>query len=71
MPKPSGKHGYTGKDIENICRVLDIDMEDFFRVFGVNTVAVVDGEYNYYQCDVETTLFRLTNGKVGKDHGWD
>ena len=72
MPKPSGKYGYTGRQIDNICRKLSIDIATFWNAFGVNTVAVDNkGDRNYYRCDIERTLFNVTKGKEGKYHEWD
>jgi hypothetical protein len=71
LPKPSGKYGYNVGDILLICRDLSITPSQWAKAFGVNTVAVVDGQYQYYPCDVHTALYKITKGKVGKDYGWD
>ena len=71
MPEPDGKYGHTTGNIRMICKDLSISAGDFDKAFGVNTVAIDNGKYNYYDCDVRTALFKLTKGKVGKDYGWD
>ena len=71
LPKPKDKMGYTKEEILGICRERKIHHKTFWRVFGVNTVAVADdGTSRFYVCDVERALYEL--GKSGgKFHLWD
>jgi hypothetical protein len=72
LPKPYGKYGYTERQINNICRKLCIEIETFWKAFGRNTVTFDSmGRCNFYPCDVQTALFKLTKGKIGKNNGWD
>jgi hypothetical protein len=71
LPKPSGKYGYNVGDILLIMRDLGITHGQWARAFGTNTITVEDGFYYYYPCDVETAVYKITKGKLGKDYGWD
>lgn len=72
MPKPDRPYGHSGKQIQSVLDELKIDAHDFWVAFGVNTVAVDnDGITNYYTCDIERTLFKVTDGNMGINHAWD
>jgi hypothetical protein len=71
LPEPKGQYGYTKQELQQICVDRGITFKKFNSVFGVNTVAIDDnGEINYYECDVERTLYKLGH-KDGKFHMWD
>ena len=70
LPKPHGKYGYLKEQIKEICEARNIPLQSFWEVFGTNTVAVVNKEYNYYPCDVEKALHEL-GAEDGKWHSWD
>lgn len=72
MLKPSKDIlGYTQKEIISICKKRNIDLNDFYEAFGVNTCSVgKDGTPRYYQWDIERALDILGH-EDGKYHEWD
>ena len=70
LPKSKSKLGYSKKEIREICKARKIKLSDFWKQFGVNTVALENGSMRYYTCDVERALYRL-GCKDGKNHLWD
>ena len=72
MLKPSKDPlGYTKKELISICKKRNINLNDFWEAFGINTCSIgEDGKPRYYRCDVERALWIL-NQKDGKQHAWD
>jgi DNA-binding transcriptional regulator YiaG len=71
LPEPKHKHGYSGDEIREICEKRNINLDDFWIAFGVNTVCLAkDGRPRYYVCDVEKALWELKK-PGGKFHPWD
>ena len=71
LPKPKHKYGYTGIQINQICKAKNIDTYVFWETFGVNS-CMLDKKLGtiYYPCDVERALYQLKD-KDGKWHEWD
>ncbi len=71
LPKPKHKLGYTGEEVNKICKDRKIDIDIFWEEFGVNTVGVAkDGKVRYYPQDIEKTLYNLKKSD-GVYHCWD
>lgn len=70
LPKPKSKYGYSKAEIVEICKERGIKLGNFWKAFGVNTVAIENNENRYYTCDVERALYKL-QCKDGKNHPWD
>ena len=71
LPEPRNKRGYTGEEIERICRKKNIDPDDFWEAFGINTCSMDEnGDTIFYTCDVEKALYLLKDID-GEFHEWD
>ena len=70
---PESKHnlGYTRREVKTICKLFSIPLKKFWKVFGVNTVAVVDKETIYYPVDVERTLAQILGYRRVSIAEWD
>jgi len=71
LPPPNHAHGYTDIYLELCLIVLGVDMDKFWKAFGVNTCMYDEKEKCnvYYKCDIESALSLMGYGT--KYHGWD
>jgi len=61
--KTKYKIGFTNKEISKILLKLEISPSVYNDSFGINTCAVIDGQYVFYHSDVFRTIINILKNK--------
>jgi hypothetical protein len=61
--KTKYKIGFTNKEISKILLKFEIPPSVYSDNFGINTCAVIDGQYVFYHSDVFRTIINILKNK--------